>query len=153
MKNTTIKINKIILKHSVDYDSDLSYLGNFSNTAGKFAIAHDGGRNSYKYFNAENVENMKQAKENYDRMMQYEKGAVVDFGIMAEAEISTSEDGNIWTINHIKSGGLWGIESDSEESYIKQIEEEQLNDLKYILLQLGFTEDDINKAPIKHEEL
>ena len=64
------KINRIIIKHLIDENPDLSYLGEFSNEEGEFAIKHDLSDNrTYNYFNAENVENMKQAMQNYERMM------------------------------------------------------------------------------------
>lgn len=147
------KIEKITIKHIPDYDVDLSWLGTFSDTAGKFAIEHTQGntRNSYKYFNADNVENMKQAQQNYNHIMKYDSGDLYAIGIKAEADIRTSDDGKNWLINHISSGGLWGIEmgypNDRED--IKEIEQEQLADLKDVLLQLGFTEDEIKSAPIE----
>ena len=39
----------------------------------------------------------------------------------------------------ITSGGLWGIESDSEESYLRSVEQEELSDLRAQLYELGFS--------------
>ena len=61
-------------------------------------------------------------------------------GIKAVAEIHTSRDGRHYTINYIESGGLWGIESDSDEKYLKEIETEQIAELKDILDILGIKE-------------
>ena len=46
----------------------------------------------------------------------------------------------------IRSGGLWGIESDSTPPYFADIGEEQLEELVEILLELGFTRDAIDAA-------
>ena len=40
-------------------------------------------------------------------------------------------------VQTIKSGGLWGIESDSEEEYRREIEAEQVGELRAILESLG----------------
>jgi hypothetical protein len=48
-----------------------------------------------------------------------------------------NETGNIWTSQTITSGGLWGIESDSSASYLKEIEDQELEDLKTQLKALG----------------
>lgn len=56
-------------------------------------------------------------------------------GIRAVAEIRMS-DGTTQTIH---SGGLWGIESDSDASYFNEIETEQLGELASNLQELGFT--------------
>lgn len=142
------KIESITIKRIPDYDSDLSYLGQFSSEKGKFAIETNGGSRNYEYFNAENVENMKQAQENFNRIMNYEKGNLIDYGIKAEAEIRTSYNGKDWLINEVRSGGLWGISSDSDESYFTEIESEQLEELKDLLLEFGFTKKEINKVKI-----
>jgi hypothetical protein len=55
-------------------------------------------------------------------------------GIIAKAKIVT-ENGTLQTI---RSGGLWGIESDSDKSYIAEIEQEQLAELRKELTALGF---------------
>ena len=141
------KINKIIINYIPDNDADLDWLGKFSQEPGKFAVKHDGGSRSYPFFNAENVENMKQAKENYKRMMEFENGIVSMYGVKATAEIYTSNDGKAWLINKVSSGGLWGIESDNEEKYLKEIEVEQLDELKDVLLALGFTAKEFATAP------
>ena len=59
-------------------------------------------------------------------------------GIQAVAEIRI--DGLLQTIN---SGGLWGIESDSSDEYFDEVFEEEKEQLKDVLLQLGFTEKQI----------
>jgi hypothetical protein len=46
----------------------------------------------------------------------------------------------------LTSGGLWGIEDDSGEEYLSSIEDEQTEELHRILLDLGFSLDDIRAA-------
>ena len=144
------KIKQITIKHIPDYDADLSWLGKFSDEKGEFAVKHNGGHNTLPYFNAENVENMKQARQNYNQIMKYDSGDLYAIGIKAEAEVYTSQDGKTWKIDHITSAGLWGIEmgnkGDNED--IKSIEEDELDDLKITLKEFGFTDKEINNAPV-----
>ena len=140
------KINKIVVKRIPDYDSDLSYLGTFGDVAGKYAIKHNEGGRQYQYFNAVNVENMKQARQDYDRIMQYEKGYLMDYGVIAEAEIYTSQNGKYWKIDKITSGGLWGLSSDSGDQYFQDEAKNQIDELKNTLLEFGFKNLEIEKA-------
>lgn len=144
------KISKIVVKRIPDYDSDLSYLGTFSDTKGKYGIEHTEASQptrSYKYFNADNVENMKEARQNYNRIMDYEKGNIIDYGVMAEAEIMTQKEGNdYWKIDHITSGGLWGLSSDSGNQYFQDEAKNQLAELAETLAEFGFTQKEIKQA-------
>ena len=69
-----------------------------------------------------------------DRLAQYNNGDFGYIGIRAEAEIVIDS-----VIQRISSGGLWGTESDSDESYLKEIEQEELSALRSILHELGFS--------------
>ena len=69
-----------------------------------------------------------------DRLAKYNNGDFRYIGIRAEAEIVINS-----VIQRISSGGLWGTESDSDESYLKEIEQEELSDLRSILHELGFS--------------
>lgn len=46
----------------------------------------------------------------------------------------------------ITSGGLFGVESDSGESYINDVKQEELHNLETILLELGFSREEIALA-------
>lgn len=94
---------------------------------------------------------MKQAKQNYARIMKYDSGELTDYGISAEAEIKTSCFANSWLINRIHSGGLWGINSDCSIADFEEVENEQVDDLKNVLLELGFSKAEIKKAPIENQ--
>ena|ERR1035437_1461373 len=151
------KITKITIKHIPDYDADLSWIGTFSDTAGEFAIEHkQTERGQYKYFNPQKgaCEDMKQARRDYETMMKYERGDLYCIGVKAEAEIQTSEQGNIWNINRVSSAGLWGIEQGykDDKKDIKEIEDEQADELKDILTALGFTDADYAGVPVQYND-
>jgi hypothetical protein len=49
-------------------------------------------------------------------------------------------------MQRITSGGLWGIESDSDAAYLKEIEQEQLSELRDQLHAIGFSTRSISAA-------
>jgi hypothetical protein len=63
-----------------------------------------------------------------ERYHQYQDGRFGFIGIRAEAEIVVNGVCQI-----ITSGGLWGIESDSDLQYLAEIEHEEVDQLKAIL--------------------
>jgi hypothetical protein len=67
-----------------------------------------------------------------ERKEAYRRGDFSFVGVRAEAEITV--DGILQTI---VSGGLWGIESDSGDEYIKEVGGEEYTDLRRILKTLG----------------
>lgn len=136
---TKKSIIKVWIEHTVDTDPDLSWLGVFSDKPGEFAIKHEPNNSrTWAYFNAENVENMEQAQQNYNQMMKYENGHANQIGITAMASIKIAD-----TIQTLTSFGLWGIDNDSNESYIAEINKEQLDDLCNVLHETGFTKEEI----------
>lgn len=139
------RIKKVIFKRDYDENPDLSWLGTFSDEKGKFAVKHGNTPSEFAFFNADNVDNMRQARQNYHEVMEFENENKSMMGVTAEAEIQTSSDGNTWLINHISSGGLWGIDSTDEDT-LKDEELGQFEDLKNVLLELGFSELDIINA-------
>lgn len=76
-----------------------------------------------------------------DRLKQYRDGQFGFIGIRVLADIQI---GNV--IQTISSGGLWGIENDSEESYFKEVEQEELVELRSQLHALGFSKRAIASA-------
>src|SRR5438552_12437375 len=118
-------VESITVKHLPEEYPDLSDLGTFANAPkGKFVIdrsklGHLDPR-EYRFFNADNVSNMKEAMENYQRALSYGVSWSM-FGIQAFADVlvplGDSARPNDWMVQTIHSGGLWGIESDSEQSY------------------------------------
>lgn len=102
----------------------------------------------YRYFNpSQNYndctpEEIRQyVRHDYDRMERLNAGDWCYIGIRAQAEITShtfdSHDGLL--TQTITSGGLWGIESDSDASYLKEVEQEELSSLKAELRALGFS--------------
>ena len=73
------------------------------------------------------------AKEDAARLAAYRAGEWHMKGCWAEALVVTAG-----VTQTIKSGGLWGIESDSGEEYLREIEEEERAELLCILESLGF---------------
>jgi hypothetical protein len=64
-------------------------------------------------------------------------------GCVAKAEISYAIGNNgTRRIDWLTSAGLWGIESDSGKDYLKQVEKEQLADLREHLQHFGIKWDE-----------
>jgi hypothetical protein len=106
------------------------------------------GRGEYQYFQPYaggekpgTLYYKKYAFQDYQRMESLNRGDWCFIGIMAKATVQT-ENG---VTQHITSGGLWGIESDSGD-YIKEVVKEQLSSLKCELLSFGFSERAIHYA-------
>jgi hypothetical protein len=103
-------------------------------------------RNEYRYFNGP-VENYKgespedirkYVRQDYERMEALNHQNWYYIGIRAEADILIPS-GNASLVQEITSGGLWGIESDSDAGYLREIETEQLSELREQLRALGFS--------------
>jgi len=99
-------------------------------------------RNEYRYFNGyvenykgETEENIrKYIRQDYERMERLLHGDWCYIGIRAGAEIVI--DGGCQTIS---SGGLWGVESDSDRAYLATIEDEEIGELRKQLTAVGFS--------------
>jgi len=90
-----------------------------------------------------NTEMRKNARADYERMESLNNGDFNFLGVSATAEVWNPKT---QVIQRIHSGGLWGIESDSDAAYLKEIESEQLAELKTELTALGFSKRAIAKA-------
>jgi len=121
----------------------------------------------YRYFNGpvENYEGCtseeicKYVRQDYERMEALNNQQWGYIGIRAVAEIALPQDHSYtvqtalgkrteraYTCQTIHSGGLWGIESDSDKSYFTQVESEELLSLKSQLQALGFSTRAISAA-------
>ena len=130
-KVISVTINKII-----DDTADLSDYGHYVNEPQKGdCFRHNALRNEYKYFRPANPE---YRWEDFRRCEAYNNQEWYMTGIQAVAEIATSEDGNTWFSQTIHSPGQWGIESDSSQEYKDTIKDDELIELKSILIELGF---------------
>ena len=141
--NHVISVTEITIKRIVEEDPDLSFLGRYSNspeTKSKDEIAIDRlvemGSGEYRYFIAANVENRKQALENHARMNASNSNDWCMLGIKAKAEYVIPM-GDYGIIHRLDSGGLWGVESDSDKKYLHEIEDQELSQLRDIAKKLN----------------
>jgi hypothetical protein len=141
-----MKILSITVIHKFDDNPDLSWLGKYTNKYTRGCIDRkaigDMGRNEYRYFEPANEH---YRMENYKKYEKYNNGQLWCIGITAMA-ICEMKQGNKTITYKECSSGLWGIESDSGEWYIKEIEQEQLEELRYELSELGFSMIELDKA-------
>jgi hypothetical protein len=148
------KLISITYKTELDEFADLSYIGTFDDKPkDEFAINHkerNGGRNSYEWFNPQpgTCETQEHAEQAYNRLIEFESGYCSTVGIRAIAHVRTSNDGISWQGHEIQSPGLWGIESDSDKTYLDDIKCEQFRDLADSLREFGFTQEEIESAPV-----
>ena len=134
------KINKIVLIQEVDTNPDFSYLGKYTDELTEYCIVRKFGEfyckltdeqkeeipergREYRAFISENngekegtEDFFKYALQNYERMESYNSQEWWYIGIGAKAQI---EVGGI--LQNITSGSLFGIESDSDKGYIKEV--------------------------------
>ena len=112
------RIHKVTIKRMVDDSPDTSWLGEYANSPTS------------------------------ERLNQ---GDWCFIGIAAEAEYCISDNphkrtNTSWTVQSLHSGGLWGIESDSDASYLAEVEQEQLAELREQLKAIGFSSRAISAA-------
>lgn len=149
MKKCRILGNRV--ERVVDDSPDLSWIGEYGNAAeSPNAIDRkergDMDRGEYRYFNpsmtGEETGNPDSPEEDYRRMESYNNGDWCMLGIIAKAEILTPSG----TRQTIRSSGLWGVESDSGEDYLKDVGAEQLVELRAELESLGIGSRAISRA-------
>ena len=141
----------VTVHRDVNDNPDLSYLGEYSQTpAGDYTIDRqergDMLRGEYRYFTAgnspEETGNPDSAEQDYKRYEAYNNQQWCMVGTYVTAEVQLGG----MVCQTIRSGGLWGTESDSEESYFEEIVAEELNNLRWELLAMGFTNRQITLA-------
>ena len=146
-----------------DNDADLSCLGTFDSEAkSDYAIEHEPDNSrTLNWFNPQETSgdtprNLKKyAKKNYERIISYERGNWYMIGIKATAEIATGPQAGkgYGLITKVSSSGWWGIESDQEPGDFKEIEDDQKAELVDLLKERGFTDAEINAAPVEFKTL
>lgn len=151
------KIRAVEVKREVDDCPDLSYLGEYTSQPGDDDKTidreerGDRGRHEYRYFVAamsgEDTGNPESVEQDYRRMEDYNRNEWCMLGITAVAQVSLN--GVIQTIH---SGGIWGIESDSDKDYLEEMAQEQLNELREQLKAIGFKANQIDNA-FSHVEM
>jgi len=113
----------------------------------------DAARGEFRYFNGcvENYKGESPEKireyvlRDYERMERLNRGDWCYLGMRAEAEILLPS-GDASIIQEITSGGLWGVESDSDASYLNEIEAAELSYLREQLRAVGFSTRAISTA-------
>lgn len=153
-------IESITIKHMADDYPDLTWLGEYSNKVpacadrrrGDFVFRHKAGPRECKYFipgygtvaeirvdlrargySRGVAEEMARAqiRKGFKRMEDYGNSWAM-IGIQAEAMVKyrIRPNDKDWRLEHFKSGGVWGIESDSGNDHLEDIEREELADLR-----------------------
>jgi vacuolar-type H+-ATPase subunit E/Vma4 len=113
----------------------------------------------YRYFNPnhENYKGLpeeeirKYCRQDFDRAESLNNGDWSYIGIRAEARVIVNEKVIGPVASHgiaqtITSGGLWGVESDSDASHLAEIQRDELANLKAELIALGFSRRSISTA-------
>jgi hypothetical protein len=94
--------------------------------------------------------------QDYERMERANRGDWCMVGVKAVAEISIPSTSiyHSSTLQTIHSGGLWGIESDSDKAYFAEVEKDELADLRTQLRALGFSTRALTAAfqNVEHKE-
>jgi hypothetical protein len=80
-----------------------------------------------------------------ERLAEYEAGNFHFMGCQARAEVSYPIGQGCRRLEQFSSGGLWGIESDSERSFLQETEKEELADLKAHLERFGVDTSDFDE--------
>jgi hypothetical protein len=150
-----MEIKSVSIKVEPDENPDLSYLGEFKREREPGAIPTNLGERYMQWFvpcnsgedarqwyrehgwpkHAAWLKGQQRAREVMARANDYGEGWHM-VGIWAEAEIVVEG-----VIQEIRSGGLWGIESDSDSSYFEEVAKEELHALGEVLKAMGFGPD------------
>ncbi len=108
---------------------------------------------SYRYSNEDikkyGVEKVQQwIDEDYERLESYGDKWWME-GVRAAAEIYIPA-GDSFIIQLIQTPGVWGIESDSEEVYFKEVFSDEVTVLRGMLEKLNVAGLDVLEKPLKH---
>lgn len=146
------RILRVIVCRSHDASPDTSWVGEYTDTPGPVDRTIDRrergemDRGEYRYFVAANSATdtgvAESVERDYQRMESILGGDIEFLGIRAKADVQLT--GNV--VQEITSGGLWGIESDSDSLYLKEIESDELGELHAELVAIGFTDAQVNAA-------
>jgi len=87
--------------------------------------------------------------EDHQRIADFNDGKFEMWGIRAEAELlHTSDDINAGSLHDMTSPALWGIESDSDEDYLKEVGEAELAGLRAILADMGISREEFDACEV-----
>ena len=88
-------------------------------------------------------------KQDLDRMEGLSRGLWHFLGIRADAVVKLG-DGDL--CQKITSGGLWGVESDSDPCHFKEVEDDEFSALRRELIAAGFSEEQIDAVEVDGRE-
>jgi len=140
--NPKLALSGVRIVQRADESPDLSYLGRYCDSPDQKEgegepidreARGDMGEGEFRWFIPAMTEG---AEEDYQRMESYGV-AWHCLKISAEAEVLRDIGGGARQIHRFESGGLWGIESDSDDAHIAEIEQHELRSLKRILKDFG----------------
>jgi hypothetical protein len=157
------KLKSVKVVKLIDEISDCSDMGQYTHSPSDWAIVRTEGEylavlrakdpdyqpakdsNRYTFFipadngEVEGSEDwQKHGKQDFKRAEDMANGLWQYLGVRAEAEIVTSSG----TRQHIRTAGLFGIESDSQESYFAEVGAEELEGLRSELAEFGIEASD-----------
>lgn len=123
-------LKEIKVKRIADEDPDLSYLEQYENPKDE---------EEEKYYQQDQE---RLSKYGYEWEMVGIKAVAI---VYIPFEVFTGKGKEInYKIQEIDSGGLWGIETDSDEEYIQEIEQQQIEELKDYLQVFNVNTNDFN---------
>lgn len=138
------KLESIRLVKTVDEEPDLSWLGHYASSYGPNDVYIDrqerghAERGQNRFFISGRVtkpprtsRERRELEQDYRRMEDYGNGWVM-VGVYAEADVLVNG-----VTERIRSGGLYGIESDSSAEYFDEVGQEEYDALKGILKEMG----------------
>jgi len=128
------------IEHETDTDPSTDYLGVYSSEPGpedrtidRQERGHTCGPREYRYFiaasSADETGNPESVKQDYERMEALQRGEWCMLGVIATAKVEYLTANGCRRMERFRSDGLWGVESDGNADYIREIENEQLDDL------------------------
>jgi hypothetical protein len=144
-------ILNVWIEHQIDEDPDFSTLGEYTDTPEIGAFVRDTGEvitedtdmdslpsrgREYRFFvpamTGEETGNPDSPRRDYERMEAYNRGDWHCIGVIAKAEIVVNG-----VTQTLRSGGLWGVESDAGSDDLAEVGKEELTALRGILANLS----------------
>jgi hypothetical protein len=111
------RIDDLQIKWQADNDADLSYLEQFE-------------------LDSTDSDERQYARQDRERLARYGEYWFME-GCRAVARVSYAESNGSRRLEQMSSGGLWGIETDSDRAYLTSVENDELADLKAHLERFG----------------
>ena len=139
-----IKIESITVERINDNQPDLSWLES-SVENGKI----DSCQYSQKDYDEDRENTEKYIEQDQARLESYYQGNWNMLGIRAIAKVSYSIGNGNRRLETLTSGGIWGVESDSDQDYFETLEQEELDNLKEHLETFGVDVSDFEEKSIE----